>query len=81
VGAYRRVFSKLPLGTENGMSTREVIARDLERLPEADLDELLAFLRLLREAHDENAVPKLAADSALAKDWLTPEEDTTWANL
>ncbi len=64
-----------------GMSTREVIVHELERLPEQDLGKLLAFLRLLKEAHAENAVPTLAAESALAKDWLTPEEDAAWANL
>ncbi len=64
-----------------GMSTREVIARELERLPEQDLNKLLAFLRSLKDTHAENAVPTLAAESALAKDWLTPEEDAAWANL
>ena len=63
------------------MSTREVIAREWERLSEQDLDKLLAFLRSLKEAHAETAVPALAAESALANDWLTPEEDAAWANL
>jgi hypothetical protein len=45
------------------------------------LDKLLAFLRSLKEAHAETAVPTLAAESALAKGWLTPEEDAGWANL
>ena len=63
------------------MSKRELIAQELNRLPEQDLDKLLAFLRALKEAHDEIAVLTLAAESALAKDWLTPEEDAAWANL
>lgn len=63
------------------MSTREVIVHELERLPEQDLGKLLAFLRSLKEAHAENAVPTLVAESALAKDWLTPEEDEAWASL
>jgi len=63
------------------MSTREVIVHELERLPEQDLGKLLAFLRSLKEAHAENDVSTLAAESALAKDWLTPEEDAAWANL
>jgi hypothetical protein len=29
----------------------------------------------------EMAEPLLAAESSLAKDWLTPEEDADWANL
>jgi len=40
----------------------------LERLPEQDLDKLLAFLRSLQEAHAETAVPTLAAESELAND-------------
>lgn len=63
------------------MSKRELIARELDRLPEQDLDKLLAFLRSLKQAHAETAVSTLAAESALAKDWLTPEEDAAWADL
>lgn len=63
------------------MSTRELIARELDHMPEQDLDKLLALLRSLKEAHAETAMPMLAAESSLAKDWLTPEEDAAWANL
>ena len=64
-----------------GMSKREFIAQELERLPEQDLDRLMAFLRSLADAHAEAAVPVAAAESSLAKDWLTPEEDAAWASL
>ena len=40
---------------DSGMSTRDVIARELEWLPEQDPDKLLSFLRSLKEAHAENA--------------------------
>ncbi|MGH9609615.1 MAG: DUF2281 domain-containing protein [Bryobacteraceae bacterium] len=63
------------------MSKQEAIVRELEQLPERDLDILMAFLRALREAHTEAAVPMLGAESALVKDWLTPEEDAAWASL
>jgi hypothetical protein len=63
------------------MSKRELIVVQLERLPEQDLDRLLAFLRSLTEASAESAAPALAAESSLAKDWLAPEEDAAWANL
>jgi len=71
----------LPLGVRTNTSTREAIAEELEGLPEADLGKLLAFLRLLKEGHAETEVPMLAAESALSKDWLTPEEDAAWASL
>lgn len=63
------------------MSTRELIAQELGRLSERDLDRLLAFVRKLEEDQAEAAAPALAAESALAKDWLCPEEDAAWANL
>jgi glutamyl/glutaminyl-tRNA synthetase len=66
---------------EATMSKRELIAVELERLPEEDLDRLLAFLRSLAEAHAELAMPAVVAESSLAKDWLTPEEDAAWASL
>lgn len=60
---------------------RELIARELNWVPDQDLDKLLAFLQSLKEAHAETAVPTMAAESSLAKDWLTPEADAAWANL
>jgi hypothetical protein len=63
------------------MSKRELIARELDNMPEQDLDRLLAFLRALKESHLDAATLALAAESALAKDWLAPEEDSAWVNL
>jgi hypothetical protein len=63
------------------MSKRELIARELDNMPERDLDQLLVFLRALKESHAEAAMSTLAAESALAKDWLAPEENSAWANL
>ena len=63
------------------MSKREVITQELGRLSEQDLDRLLAFLRSLSDDHAEASVPTLAAESSLAKDWLSPEEDAAWASL
>ena len=63
------------------MGKRELIDRELDRVPEQDLDKLLAYLRALRESSSEAALPMLGAESSLAKDWLTPEEDEAWANL
>ncbi|MGA2144017.1 MAG: DUF2281 domain-containing protein [Bryobacteraceae bacterium] len=63
------------------MSKRELIARELDRIPEQDLEKLLAYMRSLREAHVEAAMPALAAESSLAKDWLASEEDEAWASL
>ena len=63
------------------MSKRELIAQEVSRLSEEDLERLLAFLRTLEEDRTDVALPALAAQSALAKDWLSPEEDAAWAGL
>jgi hypothetical protein len=63
------------------ITKRELIAQEITRLSEPDLDRLLAFLRTLAEDHAEASVPTLAAETALAKDWLAPEEDAAWASL
>jgi hypothetical protein len=62
------------------MSKRELVAEELRHLPEPDRDKLFAFLQSPKKSHGEAAVPMLAAESSLAKDWLTPEEEA-WANL
>ena len=62
------------------MSKRALITRELDYMPEQDLDRLLAYLRSLKEAHVETALPALVAESSLAKDWLTPEEDEAWSS-
>lgn len=63
------------------MSKRELIDQELGKLSDADLDRLLDFLRTLAEEQSEASIPALAAESSLAKDWLSPEEDAAWANL
>jgi len=60
------------------MSKKELIVRELDWVPEEDLERLLVFLRGLREAHAETA---LAAESSLSKDWLSEEEEAAWAGL
>ncbi len=63
------------------MSARELITRELDYMSEQDLDRLLAYLRSLKEAHAGTAMPTSVAESSVAKDWFTPEEDEAWANL
>ena len=63
------------------MGKRELITHELDRLPERDLDKLLAFLRAINETHSEATMPALAAETVLAEDWLSPEEDSAWGNL
>lgn len=64
------------------MSTRELIEKEVASLPEALQREVYDFVRFLRIKRDEETFNGLLlSESALAKDWSTPEEDAAWANL
>jgi hypothetical protein len=63
------------------MSKKEIIVRELENVPENDLDALLGFIHSLKSRSAEDAAPALLAESSLSKDWLSPEEEAAWADL
>jgi hypothetical protein len=64
------------------MSTRELIERELDVLPEPLQREVYDFVRLLRMKSDGDAFNGLlASEAVLARDWDTPEEDAAWQNL
>jgi hypothetical protein len=64
------------------MSTRELIDRELDILPEPLQREVYDFARFLRLKSDgENFNGLLASESVVARDWDTPEEDAAWQNL
>ena len=64
------------------MSTQELINKEVESLPESLQREVYDFVRFLREkSGDESFNGLLVSESALRKDWDTPEEDAAWANL
>lgn len=65
-----------------GMSTQELIMKEVENLPEPLQRQVYDFARFLREkSADESFNGLLLSESALRKDWDTPEEDAAWANL
>lgn len=64
------------------MSTRELIEKEVTSLPEQLQREVYDFARFLRlKREDESFNGLLVSESALAKDWNTPEEDAAWASL
>ena len=64
------------------MSTRELIDKEVTNLPEPLQREVYDFARFLREkSGDESFNGLLLSESALGKDWNTPEEDAAWASL
>jgi hypothetical protein len=64
------------------MSTRELIEKEVAALPEPLQREVYDFARFLRHKGGEDSFNGLlVSESALIKDWNTPEEDAAWANL
>ena len=64
------------------MSTRELIERELDVLPESLQREVYDFARFLRLKSGDDAFDGLlASESVLARDWTTPEEDAAWGSL
>ena len=56
-------------------------AQEVNSLSDSDFNRLQEFLKSLGEEHLEASLPAAVAESALRKDWLSPEEDAAWANL
>ena len=63
------------------MNKKEIIAHELEGIPDKDFDALLGFIHSLKSRNTEDAAPALLAESTRMKDWLSPEEDAAWGDL
>lgn len=64
------------------MSTVELVDKELAELPEPLRREVYDFARFLRVRQQDERFDGLhLSESALAKDWNTPEEDIAWASL
>ena len=64
------------------MSTLDTVVREIEHEPEPVLQEVLDFVRFLKNkmAQDRFDTAR-ASEPALAKDWNRPEEDQAWGTL
>jgi hypothetical protein len=64
------------------MSTQQLIEQEIIGLPEPLQREVYDFARFLRfRREDESFNGLLLSETALAKEWNTPEEDVAWASL
>jgi hypothetical protein len=64
------------------MSTRDLIEKEISAMPEKLQREVYDFARFLRSKKEgESFNGLLLSESALARDWNTPEEDAAWASL
>ena len=64
------------------MNAKESLLTEIEQIPESLFPEILKFVQYLKYKHQQEQLETtLLSESALAKDWLTPEEDETWQDL
>jgi Protein of unknown function (DUF2281) len=64
------------------MSTQALIEKEVSALPESLQREVYDFARFLHQKSAGDAFNGLMlSETALAKDWNTPEEDAAWASL
>jgi len=64
------------------MEVKELILKEIERIPEQYLTEILDFIRFLEtKALEERMGTAIISETSLKKDWLKPEEDETWQDL
>lgn len=63
------------------MNTKKIIIKEIEKLPESMLSEVLDFVRFLEYKSETNHEAYLQSESSLKKDWLSPAEDDAWKDL
>jgi len=64
------------------MQQKEAIIREIEELPEDMLQEVLDFIRFLKnQAFKGRLETAILSEPKLAKDWLRPEEEEAWRDL
>ena len=64
------------------MISRSALLKEIEALPANCISEVIDFVAWIKH-HKLSQMPEtmLLSESALSKDWNTPEEDEAWANL
>ena len=64
------------------MINRAVLLKEIETLPANCIGEVIDFVAWIKH-HKLSQIPEtmLLSETALSKDWNTPEEDAAWASL
>jgi len=64
------------------MSTRELIDKEIAKLPEQLQRKVYDFaVQLRKNGQDEGFNGAELSESVLGRDWNSPEEDAAWQNL
>jgi hypothetical protein len=64
------------------MTNRAVLLQEIEKLPANCIGEVVNFVEWIKH-RKLSQIPEtmLLSETALSKDWNTPEEDEAWASL
>jgi len=64
------------------MELKELIKKEIEKVPEQYLPEVLDFIHFLEtKVIDGGLGTAIASETSLKKSWLRPEEDEAWKDL
>ncbi len=64
------------------MSKKEEVLNEIEQVPEASLEAVLEFVRLLKMRNMRDKLDiSVASESSLRKGWFSEEEDEAWRDL
>ncbi len=64
------------------MQMKELVLKEIEKVPDEYLAEVLDFIRFLEsKALEERIATAIESETSLQKDWLRPEEEKAWQNL
>jgi len=64
------------------MSTKELVLKEIEQIPETYVDEILDFVLFLKSRiSKERLDPAIMSETSLGRDWLKPQEDSAWTDL
>ena len=64
------------------MEIKELILKEIEKVPEQYLAEILDFIHFIEsKTFEESLGTGVLSETSLKKDWLRPEEDKAWQDL
>lgn len=64
------------------MTTRDLVLKEIQEVPEPLLQEVLDFIRFVQVRTTGKCLDTaVVSEPSLGKDWLKPEEDAAWQDL
>jgi hypothetical protein len=78
----RQLTAVVILDRGETMTKKDLIAKEIEQIPEPLLEEVLDFVRFLKTKRlQEKLESSMLSEPVLKQDWLKPEEDEAWRDL